>query len=131
MARILVVDDVPVVRLVIAKFLRHAGHSVIEAAEGGEALAHLRSDRPDVVLTDVWMPGTDGLGLATTINAEFPGLVVVAMTGGRPHSTMDESIREAVQSGALTVLGKPIDKGELLAAVAQALAVHGTIEIKP
>lgn len=126
MGIILVVDDVPVVRLVIAKILRHAGHSVVEAADGGEALASLRAHRPDAVVTDIWMPGVDGLHLVGAIDTEFHGLPVVAMTGGAPRSCLEDSMQAALDQGVSVVLMKPIDKDELTAAVAEALAMHST-----
>jgi two-component system, chemotaxis family, chemotaxis protein CheY len=122
MARVLVVDDVPVVRLVIAKILRRAGHIVQEAANGDDALASLAGGRPDAVVTDLWMPGSDGLSLIHALKEGFPGIAVVAMTGGSPRESQELSLRKAQEAGIAMVLVKPIDKDELVAAVGQALA---------
>ena len=122
MARVLVVDDVPVVRLVIAKILRRAGHVVQEAASGDEALASLQAVRPDAVVTDLWMPGSDGLSLIRALKEDFPGIAVVAMTGGSPRDSQELSLRKAHEAGVALILVKPIDKDELVNAVDQALA---------
>jgi CheY-like chemotaxis protein len=80
-AFILVVDDVvmAVVRLVICKLLRRAGHTVEEA---NHALARVAIRAPDAVVTDLWMPESDGLSLIRASQAGYPAVAVVAMTGG-------------------------------------------------
>ena len=122
MARVLVVDDVPVVRLVIAKILRRAGHDVREAGNGDEALASFKAGKPDAIVTDLWMPGSDGLSLIHALKQDFPGIAVVAMTGGSPRDSQELSLRKAQEAGVALILLKPIDKDELVAAVGQALA---------
>src|SRR5579859_6526396 len=122
MARVLVVDDVPVVRLVIAKILRRAGHLVQEAGSGDDALISLKAARPDAVVTDLWMPGSDGLSLIRALKSEFPEIAVVAMTGGSPRDSQELSLRKAQEAGVALILMKPIDKDELVTAVGQALA---------
>lgn len=124
MACVLVVDDVPVVRLVICKILRHGGHSVIEAADGVEALQQLRNHRPDAVLTDLWMPGLDGLGLISTLRRDYHDLPVVAITGGAPNAPLEASIATAFEHGVSSVVIKPVDKDELIAAIDAALAAR-------
>ena len=122
MARVLVVDDVPVVRLVIAKILRRAGHDVREAVNGDDALESLKAVRPDAVVTDLWMPGSDGLSLIHALKQDFPGIAVIAMTGGSPRESQELSLRKAREAGVAVILLKPIDKDELASAVDQALA---------
>jgi CheY-like chemotaxis protein len=122
MARVLVVDDVPVVRLVIAKILRRAGHIVQEAGNGDDALASFKAGKPDAVVTDLWMPGSDGLSLIHALKEGFPGVAVIAMTGGSPRDSQELSLRKAQDAGVTLILEKPIDKNELVAAVGQALA---------
>jgi two-component system, chemotaxis family, chemotaxis protein CheY len=121
MARILVVDDVPVVRLVIGKILRRAGHEVLEAANGNDALAVIRVRVPDAVVTDLWMPGSDGLSLIRALKAGFPGVAVIAMTGGSPRENQERSLIQARDAGVAAVLIKPVDKNDLVSAVSQAL----------
>lgn len=122
---ILVVDDVPVVRMVIAKALTRAGHCVSEAGDGAEALRALQRAGADVLVTDVWMPGQNGIDLIGAARAHFPGLAVVAMSGGNPQSGITDSLLEAEQAGATVSVMKPIDKNELLAAVDEAVRRSG------
>ena len=121
MSHILVVDDVPVVRLVIGKILRRAGHEVQEAASGDDALAQIRIRAPDAVVTDLWMPGSDGLGLIRALKEGFPRIAVVAMTGGSPRDSQEKSLTQAREAGVSAVLIKPVDKNDLMTAVGQAL----------
>ncbi|MGE5476801.1 MAG: response regulator [Bacteroidales bacterium] len=118
--RILVVDDVPVVRLVIAKALRRAGHAVAEADNGLDALQQASGDKVDVVVSDIWMPGMDGLDLIQSLKQCAPHAGVVAMSGGNPRSTMAGTLADAMAVGADVTIMKPIDKDELLAAVDRA-----------
>jgi CheY-like chemotaxis protein len=122
MARVLVVDDVPVVRLVIARILRRAGHAVQEAGNGDEALALVQAGKPDAVVTDLWMPGSDGLRLIRALKEGFPDIAVIAMTGGSPRDSQELSLRKAREAGVALILEKPIDKDELVTAVSEALA---------
>src|SRR5271155_1643555 len=87
MTRILVVDDVPVVRLVICKILRRAGHVVQEAANGDDAMVLVKTVAPDAVITDLWMPGSDGLSLIRAMKIAYPTIAVIAMTGGSPRDS--------------------------------------------
>jgi CheY-like chemotaxis protein len=84
MAHILGVADVDVVRLVICKILKRAGHTVEEADSGAHALARVVVRAPDAVVTDLWMPGSDGLNLIRALHDGFPAVAVIAMTGGSP-----------------------------------------------
>jgi two-component system chemotaxis response regulator CheY len=122
MARILVVDDVDVVRLVIGKILRRAGHQIDEASTGDEALARVGARAPDAVVTDLWMPGSDGLHLIRALHAEYPAVAVIAMTGGSPRYSQEASLDHARHAGVVQVLMKPIDKDELVDAVERALS---------
>jgi CheY-like chemotaxis protein len=95
---------------------------VREAANGDDALASLRAVRPDAVVTDLWMPGSDGLGLIHALKQGFPDIAVVAMTGGSPRDSQELSLAKAREAGVALILVKPIDKDELVTAVGQALA---------
>jgi CheY-like chemotaxis protein len=120
-AHILVVDDVDVVRLVIGKILKRAGHTVEEANSGDHALARVNVRAPDAVVSDLWMPGSDGLSLIRALHDGFPAVAVVAMTGGSPQYSQEVSLIRARDAGVVQVLMKPIDKDELVNAVAEAL----------
>ena len=126
MKRILLVDDVEVVRHVIGRMLKKAGHTVFEAKDGAEALAMAEAQPMDVVLTDLWMPGCDGVHLLAAMRARFPGVARVAMSGGSPEIGPADSFDAATKAGAVEMIMKPVDRGELLQAIDDAV-LRGTL----
>jgi two-component system, NtrC family, response regulator AtoC len=116
--RVLVVDDELLIRWSVAQTLAEAGHSVMEAADGKEALHLLRHERVDVVLLDYRLPDSNDLALLATIRRLAPSSAVVMMTA---HGTPDVT-RRALELGAYDVVDKPFDMSDiepmLLSAVA-------------
>ena len=80
--RILIVDDHAMIREALASGLKLFGHDVAEAADGPAALAAMRKRMPDVLVTDLDMPGMNGKELIARARNDFPTLPIVAMTGG-------------------------------------------------
>jgi two-component system response regulator AtoC len=107
--RILVVDDQPAVRESLAHHLRRDGHEVREAGSTDDALARVGEWLPDIVLTDIRMPGRDGLELLGWLQAEAPEIDVVMMTA---HEDMRTAVT-AMKEGAYDYLVKPLDLEEL------------------
>jgi CheY-like chemotaxis protein len=114
MASVLIVDDIDVVRLTLRKFLERGGHEVTECASTEEAEASLARRLPDVLVTDLWMPGRDGLSLIKTVKTLYRRLPIIAITGGAPRSPQAMSIEAAASMGADRVLMKPVGMQELL-----------------
>ena len=108
---ILVVEDELLIRLALSDGLRDAGYQVIESCSGEEALAILDSVRPDLVISDVRMPGPlDGLGLLAIVRREFATLPVIIVSGHlRPA--------DALADGATRFLAKPYGLDVMLQAV--------------
>jgi CheY-like chemotaxis protein len=120
MARILLVDDDAALRAMLLEMLELAGHRVREAADGRAALELYRAERPDLVLTDLVMPGMEGIETMRAILRADPLARVVAMSGGsRSDPTLNLAIAERL--GAREVLAKPFSRRELLEAVETAL----------
>jgi CheY-like chemotaxis protein len=118
-ARVLVVDDEEIVRLVCRDVLEARGHAVVEAGDGPEALAAYRRDRPDAVLLDVGLgAGADGLAVAEQIERLDPRARIVVMSGSRQTSL----VRRAHRLGARDYLVKPFGAKDLAAAVERLLA---------
>jgi two-component system, chemotaxis family, protein-glutamate methylesterase/glutaminase len=111
MIRCLVVDDSRAFRAILRAILSQAqGVEVVgEAADGDEAVAKVHALRPDVVTMDVRMPGKDGLGAIAEIMAGAPTPIVVVSAEGGPER--QEIAFEALQLGAIEVLGKPRSDG--------------------
>jgi CheY-like chemotaxis protein len=118
---VLVVDDIDVVRLTLRKFLERGGHKVTACGSADEAEALLRTWTPDIVVTDLWMPGRDGLSLIRDVRQRHARLPVIAITGGAPGMAQTSSRDEATLAGADRVLLKPVGMQELLSAVQEAL----------
>lgn len=107
--RILLVDDHPEVRLSISEFLGQIGHETEHAGSGTEAIRLVRERRPDLVITDLRMPGMSGLELLTALREGPRAPPVALMTAFGDSATAVEALRQ----GAVDYLRKPIDVREL------------------
>lgn len=116
MARILVIDDQASIRRVVRRALELDGHEIIEAEEGEAGLALLASAQVALVITDIFMPGLDGIVTLREIRTRFPAVKVMVISGGDETGLMDLR-RDAELLGAVTSLPKPFDAKELLATV--------------
>jgi CheY-like chemotaxis protein len=121
MKRILLVDDVPAVRLSIRAALEAAGYHVVEAADGNEALASLETQAVDLIVTDLWMPNLDGVELLKRLRAVNAGIRVIAISGGGMRKPIDVSAALAQTWGADAVLYKPFDNDDLIGEVSRLL----------
>jgi len=118
MANILVVDDELGIRDLLWEILNDEGHHVELAENAAQARAHRQSERPDLVLLDIWMPDTDGVTLLKEWSATgLLNMPVIMMSG---HATIDTAV-EATKIGALAFLEKPITLQKLLKTVELAL----------
>jgi CheY-like chemotaxis protein len=110
---VLVVDDEPDLRFVLRRILEGAGHHVVEAGNGADALASVRRSTPDLVVTDVMMPVMDGVELIRQLRADrtTKDIPIVAVSG---HAQL--------AADADVVMAKPFHPFKLLAAVTALLA---------
>jgi len=118
---ILLVDDDPDLLKLISLRLSSAGYRVRTADSGESALAGLAVVRPAAVITDLRMPGIDGLQLFEAIHRQHPALPVIILTA---HGTIPDAV-SATQRGVFGFLTKPFDSQELLQLVASALRLAG------
>ena len=117
--RILVVDDDADMLRLLSLRLKAAGHEVVAVGSAEAALAQLDIARPQLVLSDVRLPGKDGLALFDEVHARHPSLPVILLTA---HGTIPDAV-EATSRGVFTYLTKPYDGKELQEKVAEALAL--------
>ena len=117
-ATVWVVDDDRSIRWVLEKALGRAGIPIRAFANAELVLEALAADRPAVVLTDIRMPGMDGLQLLERLREDDPDLPVIVMTA---HSDLDSAV-SSYQGGAFEYLPKPFDIDEAVAAVRRAVA---------
>lgn len=129
MVKVLVIDDIDVVRLVLRKFLERGGHAVTECASADEAEEIVRRSIPDVVLTDIWFPGRNGLILIRALRERLPSLPIIAITGGAPGLPQSISLDDAKQAGADRGLIKPVGLKELLSCVQDVLNLEVRLAI--
>jgi CheY-like chemotaxis protein len=115
--RILVVDDEQISRDGVAEVLTDEGYEVAVAADGQEAIALLPSFQPDLVLTDLQMPGLDGIGVLNHVRSISPTTPVIIFTA----DTTINAKRRAEHLGAEDYINKPLDFADLLMRVTQAL----------
>jgi DNA-binding response OmpR family regulator len=111
-ATVLVVDDEPIVRDVVVRFLRREGYRTLEAGDGDTALALVETESPDLVVLDLMLPGTDGMSVCRRIRArsELPVIMLTART--------EEADRiVGLELGADDYVTKPFSPRELAARV--------------
>lgn len=116
MARVLVVDDEPIVRDVVARYLERDGHTILQASDGETARELLEHEQPTLVVLDVMLPGLDGLALMRWIRARSDLPVILLTARG------DESDRiVGLELGADDYVTKPFSPRELAARVRSVL----------
>lgn len=113
MARILVVDDEPDVRMYVERALRMDGHDVTATFDGFAALAALREKAYDLLLTDIAMPGMDGIALTLQTERDFPNMRILLMTGYAHERQRAHNLDELGHD----VMSKPFDLETLRARV--------------
>jgi two-component system KDP operon response regulator KdpE len=109
---VLVVDDDPGIREGLARELRAAGYTTMVASDGGSGFEAFRATRPDLVLTDLAMPASDGFALISAVRGvSATPVIVLSVRGGEPDKV------RALDLGADDYVTKPFSVGELLARV--------------
>ncbi len=114
---ILIVDDEPAILNTLSSILEDEGYQVIVAKSGLEALKVVRSESPDLVILDIWMPEMDGLETLKRLRAQFPGILVVMMSG---HGSIETAVK-TTKLGAYDYLEKPLDLEKVTILVRNAL----------
>lgn len=120
-AVIMVVDDEPNIRRILEVSLAKVGYEVVVAGSGEEALGMATTVQPDLVLTDVTMPGISGHELMLQLKANNPDLPVVLMTA---YGSIPQAV-QAMRDGAFEYVGKPFDLESLKKVLANALKGEG------
>ncbi len=118
-AKLLVVDDDPDMLRLLSMRLASSNYQVTAVTSAESALTQLEIEHPQLVLSDVRLPGRDGLALFDEIRKRHPTLPVILLTA---HGTIPDAV-EATARGVFTYLTKPYDGRELLDKIAQALAI--------
>jgi CheY-like chemotaxis protein len=120
MARVLVIDDEEQVRTLIREVLEGAGHEVLEARNGREAMKLYEANPTSVVITDLVMPEQDGLETIRELRRRFPAVKIIAVSGAQQKLNLD-ILYVAEKLGALHTLEKPFEIRKLVALVEELL----------
>jgi CheY-like chemotaxis protein len=116
MASILVVDDDAQVRSMVRLCLEESGHRVYEASDGTVAMTSYHLRRPDIVITDIYMPQMEGLEFIRELRTLYGDVKIIAISGGSKIVPGD-FLSTALELGAKFVIDKPFGPPELLKAV--------------
>lgn len=121
MADILIVDDEPNIRRMVAALLRAEGFDVREASNGAEGVASAISDEPDVAVMDLMMPGElDGMAALEKMRMRLPDLPVIMMSG---KADLSDAVK-ATKLGAFNFLEKPLSPESVLLAITSAMSLR-------
>ena len=112
--RILVLDDNEDVRESMRLLLATMGHDAVASGDAHEALELQNRQPADLLITDIFMPGVDGLEAIVAFRSRWPGLKIVAISGGGMRAKRDY-LGVAGEIGADVLMRKPVDPKELLA----------------
>ena len=123
MTRVMIIDDEEDIRIVLKEIFTRAGFDAVVASDGNEGLNMLREQAADLVITDVIMPGSDGVETAYDIRMEFPKTKIIVMSGGgnaaplgyEPAAVSTTAfLASAAAVGADMTMTKPFDREELI-----------------
>ena len=124
---ILVTDDESIIRDSIAEFLESEGYQTMTASNGEEALEIVKKHDIDLLLSDVRMPGIDGIELMNEVNLISSETLIILMTA---FASVESAI-QALRSGAADYMLKPLDFEELLMRIQAILERRNLIREKP
>jgi YesN/AraC family two-component response regulator len=110
---ILVVDDEPMIREGLKVALEMEGHRAMTASDGNEAMRLVIESKPQLIITDIIMPESDGIEVITSVKETNPEIKILAISGGGRISAKDH-LNIAKQLGATGILAKPFSTEELI-----------------
>ncbi len=119
---ILVIDDDEAIRVLLRAVLEPEGYRVIEASDGNQGIEAFMKTPTDLVITDLIMPGKEGIETIREFRRKFPDIKIIAVSGGGRIGP-DSYLKMAKGVGALRTLKKPFDRMELIDAVAEVIAM--------
>lgn len=116
MSEILIIDDEKPIRLMLRTLLEKKGYSVTVAPDGKEGFKIFRENPSDIVILDMLMPEKDGIETMIPLKKDFPGVKIIAISGGGVVNP-DVYLSLAQKLGADYTFQKPVEKDQLLSAV--------------
>jgi DNA-binding response OmpR family regulator len=122
MSRILVIDDDIQMRQMLKQTLERAGYEVIDAQDGNEGIRLFHESPTDLVITDLIMPGKDGMETTIELKRDFPDVKIIAISGGSRAMDPRDYLHYATGVGVMKTFTKPFDPKELLEAIHELLS---------
>jgi DNA-binding response OmpR family regulator len=120
--KILLIDDDLVVRTAMVQFLADLGYEVVVADDGERGLRLFRSEKPDLVITDIIMPEKEGIQTIVEMRREQPSTKIIAVSGGGRIGNAD-FLKVARSMGANDVIAKPVDPDDFAARIKRCLSM--------
>ena len=117
MTKVMIVDDTPFMRAVLRNIIEDAGHSVVEAANGNEAISLYTKEKPDIITMDIVMPELDGIEAARIILESDPSAKIVMVTAVDSR----DSVKEAIRIGVCDFIVKPFKAGDVMESIRRAV----------
>ena len=127
MAFIMIVDDDAHIQVALRQIVESVGHRVLEACNGQDAIDLFAEFHPDLVITDVFMPHTDGIETIRAIRRITPNAKIIAISAGYVGSGLNY-LDSVVVLGANLALQKPFTSSQLLSAIDRLLGVRQPVE---
>ena len=121
MKRILVIDDDVQVRQMLRQMLEREGYEVVDAPDGKEGIRLYRDEPADLIITDIIMPEKEGIGTIFELRREFPGVKIIAVSGGGRFVHKNDCL-DLCRAKGIPAFSKPFDRKELLEAIQKLLA---------
>lgn len=122
MAKILILDDDPQILKMTDLMLKREGHTVLTEKNGNQAIETIKNEAPDILLTDILMPGMDGVEVINQCRKENLDVQIIAMSGGRRKITAEFNLKSATMLGAVAVLEKPFSRERLVSCIRNVVA---------
>ncbi len=122
MEHVLVIDDDAQMRYLITQILEREGHKVTTACDSEEGVLLYEQEKPELVITDIVMPKTEGLKAIQQMKQLSKTIPIVAISGGGRHSNGQDLLPLAKMFGATVTLAKPFTRTELMQVVREALS---------
>ncbi len=120
MAKILIIEDDPKFRKMLRLLLETSGHEITEAADGREGISIFSQNKVDLIITDIFMPEQDGLGVLRQLLKDYPDIKTIVISGGGKKGSY-QYLDYARQFGADKCLAKPFENEVLLEVVEELL----------
>ena len=121
MAKVLIIDDNDEFRAVFRELLEKAGYEVVETSNGEDGIKAYRRDPADVVITDIVMPGKEGVETMVELRREFPGVKLIAMSGGGFEDPETYLEGAKLIGGAVRTFAKPFSMEAMFKAIKEVI----------